>query len=574
MRASRRASGVTALFLAGSAVAVAFGVVDRGQPSAPGTATPVKPGHVAVWPVRPDAGPAELATQDNSRVGQIANLATLHLAQVRGEGRQPSAYTVPSAPTPTLVLTPRHHPYLVRELLRLAPGAIVAQGDGAYLARENILVQAGATLRLASQGRPLTLRLRSDPRGFVTLTSFGGRIVVAGTTAAPVTLESWDSGAATPDLEVGDGRAYLRTIGGTLSIADGRFGSLGFAEGPTSGVTAGRATSPRLASLVPAVTVRDSRFTGGAEGLLVSGASRLHVIRSEFDGNLLSGLELHQPASDSELASDHAAGNGLDGFTVRGGEGVIRLQSDKAVRNGRAGFSVAGRSVTGEIAGGAEILAAEAEGNAVVGVELADAMNSVVRGSRIGDSPIGVIVSGESQDVTVASNQLSDLAQRAVYVHDGPNGVSVVGNQIVKAAVAVNVRDSSVDVTGNTIGIAVYDGRLRHAISFTGGVATSRVDGNRLSGNGWSAVDATQVETGRVVVTGNDLGGWVRMHGRSSADGPWLTWPTVARLVMILLFGVLVMGRYRPGAPQPRGGGVVLPRPRVGEDSAPTPSRR
>lgn len=574
MRASRRASGATALFLAGSALAVSFGVVDRGKPPAPGPASPVKPGHVAIWPVRPDAGPAELATRENSRVGQIANLATLHLAQVRGAGRQPTAYTLPTAPTPTLVLTPRHQPYQIKQLLRLAPRAVVAQGDRTYLVRENVLVQAGATLRLASQGRPLTLRLSSDPRGFVTLTSFGGRIELAGTRSAPVTVESWDSSAGTPDLEVGDGRAYVRSIGGTLSVAEGRFGSLGFAEGPTSGVTAGRATSPRLASLVPAVTVRDSRFTGSAEGMLVSGATRLRVVHSEFDRNLLSGLELHQPASDSQLIGDRAGRNGLDGFTIRGGEGVVRLQSDTAGQNGRVGFSVVGRSATGEVAGGAEILAAEADGNAVAGVELADAMSSAVRASQISDSPLGVIVSGESQDVAVASNQLSGLAERAVYVHDGPIGVTVAGNHIAKAAVALHVRDSTVAVTDNTIAIAVFDDRLRHAISFTGGVATSTVDRNRILGTGWSAIDATHVDTGRVVATANDLSKWIRMHGRTSVDGPVLSWPTVARLVMILLFGVLVMGRYRPVAPQPPGGAVALPRPRVGEDPAPLPSRR
>lgn len=559
-RPSRRAVAVVAMFLAGSGVAVAAGVIRPGVPAPPESGVPGSPASVAQWPLPPDVGPIDLAAQENSRAAQLANLAALQLARAQAIGATPAAYLQPGAPIPTVVLAPRRAPYGLASLQRLARGAVAVEGHGVYLVRANVLVQSGATLRLASGRDPLTVRLLSGSDGFVSVMSFGGRIELAGSKQAPVTVESWDPQAKTVDGRIADGRAYVRAVGGSLSVNDGRFVSLGFSAGPTSGVVAGRATSPKLAGLLPDVDVRDSEFVGGVDGLLVTGASRLAVTGSTFGHNLLSGLELHQPPLDSVVSRDSAQQNGLDGFSVRGGSGSIALDSDTATANRRYGFTVDGRSLAGTVVAGAQLTAASAIGNEVAGVDLNEVVDSSVRSSTVADGPIGVIVSGAAEHVAIDANTMSGLTQRAVYVRDGADGVNVADNQIRKTATAVLVRDSSVTVSGNDVAISVYGDRLRHAVSYTGSVGDSAVFGNSFSGAGWSAVATSGVQMGTVAVRDDDLATWRRMQGAPTHGQPVLTWPTVARVIMIFLFGLLAVGRYRPGSPK-------LPLQRTGEPS-------
>ncbi|WP_205903543.1 hypothetical protein, partial [Pseudomonas viridiflava] len=90
----------------------------------------------------------------------------------------------------------------------------VKQPDGSYLLSENIVVENGATLQLASPDG-LHIHMESDDRGFVSIVTQAGALQIAGSAKAPVIIDSWDPQAGKVDTDTTDGRAYVRVQGGT-----------------------------------------------------------------------------------------------------------------------------------------------------------------------------------------------------------------------------------------------------------------------------------------------------------------------------------------------------------------------
>ena len=84
-------------------------------------------------------------------------------------------YRLVTGNTYTLVLIRRDAAYTLDDLLDYAPSTFVRQPDGSYLLSENIVIEQGATLRLASRNG-LVLHLASTPDAFVSIVTIGGAL--------------------------------------------------------------------------------------------------------------------------------------------------------------------------------------------------------------------------------------------------------------------------------------------------------------------------------------------------------------------------------------------------------------
>ena len=143
-------------------------------------------------------------------------------------------YRVASGTGYTLVLTARTKDYTIDDLLSLAPKTFVRQIDGSYLLSENIVIESGATLTLRSSTL-LNLKMLSSSQKFVSIINYGGRLNVTGSATAPVKVTSWDVDHGEPRKITDNGRAYIRSIGGTVSIEHAAFRASGSgAAGPAA----------------------------------------------------------------------------------------------------------------------------------------------------------------------------------------------------------------------------------------------------------------------------------------------------------------------------------------------------
>ena len=235
-------AGLGLAIIAGISSANAAPDSTGGSAAAAGGAPPAPP--VAISSADADRGAALVAAEDR-RLLDIRTVSTLARWQNRA---QKAPYRLSTPEGYTLVLTARSAVYTFADLLKLQPQTLLRLSDGSYLLTEHIVVLAGAELDLA---RPngLNLHLASSAEGFVSIVSMGGRLKVVGTVDHPVRINSWDEGAAVPDTKTGDGRAYIRAVGGQLQISYAEISDLGFWSGRTGGVSLTGTNRPNTGAL-------------------------------------------------------------------------------------------------------------------------------------------------------------------------------------------------------------------------------------------------------------------------------------------------------------------------------------
>jgi hypothetical protein len=135
--------------------------------------------------------------------------------------------------------------------LQLAPDTFIHQPDHSYLLSEDLFIDQGAALQLLSTDGPLQLRLQSNANGFTSIVSFGGTLDFEGTSSSPVSITSYDPSTGSPDRLVTDGRAYIRSIGGTVTMNYVHVSDLGFWSGRTGGVAITGNNRPHVGLLGP-----------------------------------------------------------------------------------------------------------------------------------------------------------------------------------------------------------------------------------------------------------------------------------------------------------------------------------
>jgi parallel beta-helix repeat protein len=458
----------------------------------------------------------------------------------------------------TLVLTQSSTAYTLADLFTLAPQTMVRLSDDSVLLRENIVVNAGATLELSEPGG-LTLHLASSPTGFVSIVSFGGRLSFAGRAGHPLLIDSWDEQAGTADATMTDGRAYLRTVGGQFSMEHVEVSNLGFWSGRTGGIALtgtnrpdtgaiqstrpgarsangptvtdqlggttitaagalpkGAKSGPQLKYTVPALSFVTSKLShvsvrNNAYGLFVSGATGLDIADSEFSDNTIVGVQLHRFVSSGSIQRTVANHNGGDGIALERGTQGIQVSDATTEYNAGNGLTLSGRPLAkGPSAIGSPIAAygnntvsnSKSNHNGRDGIHVIGGTNITLAGNRVDSNDMGIVVSDAVTRPILTGNTITNSTRHGLALVTGVTDAKIVGNTVDGATNGIYLRDSAAEVQGNTVMRAD-----RHGISVVGAAGGTSVQHNVLGGNGPSAVDTAR-SSGTVSTGGNNTSAW------------------------------------------------------------------
>lgn len=485
---------------------------------------------------------AELVRVEDERIDYLRKVIS---AAQWGDIGTDGPYRVSTGTTFTLMLTPREEPYLVADLLELAPDTFVSLDEHSYLLTEHIAVLEGAELSLNSD-TDLTIRLASDSSGFVSIVSLGGQLTVAGSEASTVVVESWDAALGKTDVRTDDGRAYVRVLGGQATLADSRFADLGFWSGNTGGLsltgndalgtfeaveTVGLAADAKPdvagATLLPAgalaeeigstdasplvsATIDNVEISGNAFGLFVSSAVNVVVRGSAISNSLVDGLVFHRYVSDSSVTDTTSVENAVDGFSVgRSTTGVV-LAHVSASHNGRNGISIDGQPLAdGPSAVGTEVVSYGHNGvtdstltyNGRYGIEVSGGREIELADNTLSANQVGVVLNSGAVATSITGNRFGAHEVQSLAVRDGVTKASVTDNTFVGGDTAVYVRNAEASITGNDI-----SSMSNHGITIVGTAGSVTVAGNSVSGDGNRAIfdrDAIDLSLGE-----NNLAGW------------------------------------------------------------------
>lgn len=473
---------------------------------------------------------ARLVTAENDRIYNVRALASA----ARWSGLAVSQpYRLATGSSYTLVLVARGAAYTVDDLARLAPSTFVKQPDGSWLLSENIVVENGATLRLASPDG-LRIHLASNHEGFVSIVTQAGSLQVVGSAKAPVTIDAWDPQAGRVDRQTSDGRAYVRVQGGTATLQYAAFSHLGFWSGTTGGVSltgtnlstldqasgdqqgkterttkdvfgnailptgelpkSGSATASAGGYSYVSALVQHVAFDGNAYGLFLTSADGVTMSDATVEHSLIDGLVLHRYVTNSTFTSVRSTDNAVDGVKMTRASTGIVLSQVTASDNGRNGITLNGSGLAaGPNAAGMPTTTygnnalsdSNSSGNGRYGIEVIGGKNVRISGSTVARNEMGIVVRHDADDVVVRNNVVKDSTQNGIAVLDGPSRTEVSENSVDGADIGVYVRDSaSSSVTNN----AIDDARV-HGVTMVGAVDGTAVENNTVDGRGPSAID-------------------------------------------------------------------------------------
>ncbi|MFB2585331.1 right-handed parallel beta-helix repeat-containing protein [Herbiconiux liukaitaii] len=520
---------------------------------------------------------AALVTEEDQRVVYVRKVASAAYWSLAVS----EPYRFQTGTETTLVLPAREAAYTLDDIRALAPETLVQEQDGMYLLKEDIAVMEGATLDLASAGR-LVLKLSSDEQAFTSIIAFGGVLDLSGTTAAPISITSWNSALGTPDVDTTDGRAYIRVIGGSASVASTDMSHLGFWSGSTGGfavtgndgldgaalaeaVTDDAAPLPALAG-APVVdpeglfsetdpsqplteapdaaadglaeaTIADSRFDGNAFGIFVSSAENVTIADTVVSDSLVDGITFHRQVTGSSIADTTTRGNAVDGISLGRSITGVGLDGVTAAENGRNGISIDGQSLAdGPSAsgtsvsryGGISLLDSTVASNGRYGAEISGGTGIRVQQTTFDDNPDGLVLDEGADRVTVSDNVFTGQSGHSVAIRDTVTEATVEGNTIEGGDTGIYIRNATASVEENVLSAVTG-----HGVTLLGDVAGSDVADNTIGGSGSSAVRATQSEG--ALIGDNDLGTWRPAATVESVVGFVLQPLTIVWLVLALL---------------------------------------
>lgn len=573
---ANRAARAAAAFGGVLGIVLASLAAGSGPAAAAGSSSTTVPTAPVVSTVEGDQEAAVVADEDRRLVELRAVTST---SQVRRTDSQ-SPFRVNTGNAYTLVLTPRSEPYTLADLLALEPQTLLLQPDGSYLMEEGLYVERGATLDLASSSG-LTLKMQSDADGFASIVSYGGEIMVNGTAAHPVTIESWNPEVQSPQTDLTNGRAYIRSIGGQLLMSYVDVSDLGFWSGNTGGIALTGTTRPAAGSTtytgssgkpgtansnqvtvssltstvgsefnVPGMSyvsakIDHTNISGNAFGLYFSTAQGVAISDSAVTGSLVEGIDLHRLTTDVEIQNVSSNQNDGPGFDISRAAQQVQIADSTADYNLGNGFTVNGQpisqgaSASGESLGSYgnnSISSSTAQGNAHYGIEVQGGLNITLDKNTVVGNQMGIVVTKATQTITIFDNDLEQQNREGISLINGVSKAAVTDNRIEGAVTGIYVRDSVVELTRNTVG-----GASLHAITMIGADAGSVLKGNRLGGAGVSAVDTERV-TGDITSGPENTAGWdntTPLLKRIKAMIRPLT------MIWLGIFSILIIAAYR-----------------------------
>ncbi len=537
----------------GSVITPAAAMASQPNPVSTPAAAATTTGHA--YPGDP-AKEAALVAAESQRMYNLR--AITDAARWRGIATN-SPYLVTLGAIPTLVLVAQQQPYTVDELTTLIPSAFVRQPDGTYLLSDNIVVDTGGVLNISSPSG-LTMHLSSSSKGFVSIITLGGALVIAGSAAAAVHIDGWDPTQGAADSNTSDGRSYLRVVGGTADISYADFDHLGFWSGGTGGLaltgtattasdtakSASPAPSPipppsfgkirgaKIRAVKPVqatgtigdvvssvagatglysyVTAKVShvKINNDAYGLFVNGSKGVSISDCEVRGSLVDGIVFHRFVTNSTITTTTSNDNAVDGFAMTRASTGIVIKDFTADYNGRDGISLNGGALAnGPNAAGTAVgnygnnslTGSTANGNARYGINVLGGSNVKVIGDKLEANSMGIVVTKAATNVTISGNSVVGSVKHGIALLGGVSRSSVLKNSIAGADIGIYLRDSNARVERNVISDV-----SNHGVTLIGTATGSLVLSNTVSGSGPSAIDAARASG--VVVGANGQSHW------------------------------------------------------------------
>jgi len=464
---------------------------------------------------------------------------------------QPEVISVRGA-LPTLILPAGiQSRYTIKDLVQY--GAALIRPNHTALVIDSIFVAANARLTITSGRNLRAIYLDSTPSGFASIVSWGGHLVFKGATGQPLTIMGWDHQLNRPATDRGNGRSYIRAVGGSMTLSNVRAAWLGFWSGRTGGVAwTGITTQPSTGGAT------DSTFTDDTYGAFASRTQNLRFASDLFEFNQLDGLHIHRYSVNTQISGSSAVRNGGSGFVVdRAAEGTV-LSSDVSEHNGGDGFFVDGRPLVGGASpsGGAvnpgvgtRITGSAALGNAKAGILLEGGSGTVLRSDLICDRLTGIAVRYGATSTVVTGSQVKCGPRIGLEIGPNASDIEIAGVSVAQARIGMLVR--------NAQGVAVdndfFSGAKVFGITVRG--AISRVSGadNTISGTGFRAVDA-RADAPRPALYGTNAAGWAH-HVKLTAANYLLFHPLAASwlgILLVVLLGAAFSRRRRlPPHPYP-----------------------
>lgn len=466
------------------------------------------PAHLARFdPVRLTATARQLrlVVNDDERVHHALTLAAHHHAP----------FLAPAATgrrdAPTLVLVPRTRPYGLDNVVAHVPSAFTRTGSGAVVLRYPLLVAPGATLVIDSRTVPVLLLL-SDKGRYATITAVLAKLDLRGHPGRPLMVSSFDPASGGPDTTESDGRAYVQSRGGTMTVRATGLSYLGFAVGRSSGVGwLGEGSSP------PAGGAAWSTFRHNYVGASVFAGRGLVVTRSSFTDNDVYGLDVHEGTAGSVVADSLAARNGRHGFVIsRGCRGNL-LRDDESYDNGAAGFVIDDGHVAQDgnprhaVAVPSDenrLLKVSSHDNGSVGVSVEGGTANSLESSIIDNNRYGVWVKNAAASTLVTGDTVTRSLRTGVRLFPGTRATDLTRTTVSGAAIGVSADHAQTTVVTD---VRVTDAE-QTGIRFRGAAADDVLTGVTVSGLGPRAVDARGSALSPTQRTAIDDSGWKIRH--------------------------------------------------------------
>ncbi|WP_436758458.1 right-handed parallel beta-helix repeat-containing protein [Streptosporangium sp. V21-05] len=438
-----------------------------------------------------------LVDQEDLRIMQTR--ATLSSAIARG-GPAAARSRVPhissSANGQTLVLPQRRDPYRIADLERLGQEHFQKQSDGSYVLGINLFAGPGAKLVLQNATGPLVIRMRSDPGAFVSIVSFGANIRINGSARNPVRITSWDAHARTADTKVSDGRAYLRVVGGELTMSHALVEHLGFWSGPTGGLALTGSDRPiRTADLV--TTAAATTATPAVPRS--SSTPKPTPTGSQQRALLPNGLLVPSRGGNNEIEITNGAGRGRVAYRLPEANLVTGDITNTKITGNAYGIFITASNET-------RIIDVSVTGSLVHGILLHRfARNASIENTTVTDSRgDGFVLSRGTQNVTITGSEATG--------NEG-NGFTISGLPLARGPSASG--ESLRSFGGSSVTSSTARDNGRYGVEIQGGdklvVQTTEVIGGEMG------IVVSQDATG-VRLSGNRLTGQ-RSQGIALRDG-------------------------------------------------------
>jgi uncharacterized membrane protein len=437
----------------------------------------------------------------------------------------------------TLVLPASDHAYDLASVAAEVPDAFIVRHDHGLVLTHPLVVAPGATLLVDSRTAP-ALYLTSNTTTTVSIWAVMGNLLLVGHPNKPLTIASIASTSGAPDDDASDGRAYILTRGGDMTLSHVRVSRLGFGTGRTSGVAwMNQTTAPATGGAA------DTVFSDNFFGAYASGAQGLTITRSSFLDNTIYGFDPHTGSNGMVITNSVAARNGRHGFIISRDCSHNQFRDDEAYENGGAGFMIDDGNPATETPGPSSdnvLLRVWSHDNRWSGIVIEGGSRNVIDMARVEGNSYGIWVRGQARDSTIQNSHVTASGRVDLRLDQATAGTRVTLTALETAPVGLDlVQAGSVTIQNDRITSATET-----AVRITGQLTGVRSRGLVVAGTGSRVLTVNGSVMSTDSLPGIDDSGWVNGSVTSSVaetdvkgvarDGHLLLVATVLALPFLL----------------------------------------